>query len=95
MSNPSANADPAAVVSDAIGAAKAKGTERMLVDTAGRLQTKQNLMEELSKVRRFVDKLAPEAVVESLLVLDASLGQNGLRQAMAFTSAAGLTGVVR
>jgi fused signal recognition particle receptor len=95
MSNPSANADPAAVVSDAIGAAKAKGTERMLVDTAGRLQTKQNLMEELSKVRRFVDKLAPEAVVESLLVLDASQGQNGLRQAMAFTSAAGLTGVVR
>jgi len=94
VSNPSANADPAAVVFDAIGAARAKGTELVLVDTAGRLQTKHNLMEELSKVRRIVDKLAPEAVVESLLVLDASQGQNGLRQAMAFASAAGLTGVV-
>lgn len=94
VSNPSSNADPAAVVYDAIGAAKARGTELVLVDTAGRLQTKHNLMEELSKVRRIVDKLAPEAVVESLLVLDASQGQNGLRQAMAFASAAGLTGVV-
>jgi len=94
VSNPSSNADPAAVVYDAIGAARAKGVELVLVDTAGRLQTKHNLMEELSKVRRIVDKLAPEAVVESLLVLDASQGQNGLRQAMAFASAAGLTGVV-
>ncbi len=94
IANPSANADPAAVVFDAIGAAKAKGTELVLVDTAGRLQTKHNLMEELAKVRRIVDKLAPDAVVESLLVLDASQGQNGLRQAMAFAKAAGLTGVV-
>jgi fused signal recognition particle receptor len=94
VSNPSSNADPAAVVYDAIGAAKARGTELVLVDTAGRLQTKHNLMEELSKVRRIIDRLAPEAVVESLLVLDASQGQNGLRQAMAFASAAGLTGVV-
>ena len=94
ISNPTANADPAAVVYDAIGAAQAKGCELVLVDTAGRLQTKNNLMEELAKVRRIVDKLAPEAVVESLLVLDASQGQNGLRQAMAFASAAGLTGVV-
>jgi len=94
ISNPSANADPAAVVYDAIGAAQSKGTELVLVDTAGRLQTKHNLMEELSKVRRIVDKLAPDAAVESLLVLDASQGQNGLRQAMAFASAAGLTGVV-
>ena len=94
VSNPSANADPAAVVYDAIGAAQAKGTELVLVDTAGRLQTKHNLMEELAKVRRIVDKLAPDAAVESLLVLDASQGQNGLRQAMAFASAAGLTGVV-
>lgn len=94
ISNPSANADPAAVVYDALGAARAQGTELVLVDTAGRLQTKHNLMEELAKVRRIVDKLAPEAVVESLLVLDASQGQNGLRQAMAFASAAGLTGVV-
>ncbi len=94
VANPSANADPAAVVYDAIGAARSKGTELVLVDTAGRLQTKHNLMEELSKVRRIIDRLAPEAVVESLLVLDASQGQNGLRQAMAFASAAGLTGVV-
>ena len=94
IANPSANADPAAVVFDAIGAAKAKGTELVLVDTAGRLQTKNNLMEELAKVRRIIGKLAPDAAVESLLVLDASQGQNGLRQAMAFASAAGLTGVV-
>jgi len=94
ISNPSSNADPAAVVYDAINSAKAKGTELVLVDTAGRLQTKHNLMEELSKVRRIVDKLAPEAAVESLLVLDASQGQNGLRQALAFAKAAGLTGVV-
>jgi fused signal recognition particle receptor len=94
ISNPSTNADPAAVVYDAIGAAQAKGCELVLVDTAGRLQTKHNLMEELAKVRRIVDKLAPEAAVESLLVLDASQGQNGLKQAMAFAQAAGLTGVV-
>ncbi|MFM8526035.1 MAG: signal recognition particle-docking protein FtsY [Cyanobacteriota bacterium] len=94
VANPSSNADPAAVVFDAIGAAQAKGTELVLVDTAGRLQTKHNLMEELSKVRRIIDRLAPDAVVESLLVLDASQGQNGLRQAMAFAKAAGLTGVV-
>ncbi|MFM9110276.1 MAG: signal recognition particle-docking protein FtsY, partial [Prochlorococcaceae cyanobacterium] len=94
VSNPSANADPAAVVFDAIGAAKARGTELVLIDTAGRLQTKHNLMEELAKVRRIIDRLAPEAQVESLLVLDASQGQNGLRQAMAFAGAAGLTGVV-
>ena len=94
VSNPSANADPAAVVYDAIGAAQAKGTDLVLVDTAGRLQTKHNLMEELAKVRRIVDKLAPDAEVQSLLVLDASQGQNGLKQAMAFAQAAGLTGVV-
>jgi fused signal recognition particle receptor len=94
ISNPTANADPAAVVYDAIGAAQAKGCELVLVDTAGRLQTKHNLMEELAKVRRIVDKLAPDAAVESLLVLDASQGQNGLKQAMAFAQAAGLTGVV-
>ena len=94
MANPSANADPAAVVFDAIGAARSKGTDLVLVDTAGRLQTKHNLMEELEKIRRVVDRLAPEAHVESLLVLDASQGQNGLKQAMAFARAAGLTGVV-
>lgn len=94
ISNPSANADPAAVVFDAIGAARAKGADLLLVDTAGRLQTKHNLMEELQKIRRIVDRLAPEAKVESLLVLDASQGQNGLKQAMAFARAADLTGVV-
>ncbi|HCX52864.1 MAG TPA: signal recognition particle-docking protein FtsY [Synechococcus sp. UBA9887] len=94
VSNPSSNADPAAVVFDAIGAARSRGSDLLLVDTAGRLQTKHNLMEELSKVRRIIDRLAPEANVESLLVLDASQGQNGLRQAMAFADAAGLTGVV-
>ena len=94
ISNPSANADPAAVVFDAIGAARSKGADLLLVDTAGRLQTKHNLMEELQKIRRIVDRLAPEAKVESLLVLDASQGQNGLKQAMAFARAADLTGVV-
>jgi len=94
VANPTANADPAAVVFDAIGAARSKAVDLVLVDTAGRLQTKHNLMEELQKVRRIIDRLAPEAKVESLLVLDASQGQNGLRQAMAFAEAAGLTGVV-
>ena len=94
VSNPTSNADPAAVVFDAIGAARSRGTDLVLVDTAGRLQTKHNLMEELQKVRKIIDRLAPEAKVESLLVLDASQGQNGLRQAMAFAKAASLTGVV-
>ncbi|MEB3158502.1 MAG: signal recognition particle-docking protein FtsY, partial [Synechococcus sp.] len=94
VANPTANADPAAVVFDAIGAARSKGTDLLLVDTAGRLQTKHNLMEELQKIRRIVDRLAPESKVESLLVLDASQGQNGLKQAMAFAKAANLTGVV-
>ena len=94
IANSTANADPAAVVFDAIGAAKSKGVDLLLVDTAGRLQTKHNLMEELQKVRRIIDRLAPEARVESLLVLDSSQGQNGLRQAMAFAKSASLTGVV-
>ena len=94
VANSTANADPAAVVFDAIGAAKAKEIDLLLVDTAGRLQTKHNLMEELQKVRRIIEKLAPDARVESLLVLDSSQGQNGLRQAMAFAKSASLTGVV-
>ena len=94
VSNPSSNADPAAVVFDSIGAARSRGTDLLLVDTAGRLQTKHNLMEELQKVRKIIDRLAPEAKVESLLILDSSQGQNGLRQAMAFAKAAALTGVV-
>jgi fused signal recognition particle receptor len=83
-----------AVVYDAISAAQARGTELLLVDTAGRLQNKKNLMDELSKVRRIIDKQANGAQVESLLVLDATLGQNGLRQAQVFAEAAKLSGVV-
>jgi fused signal recognition particle receptor len=94
ISNPGQNTDPAAVVFDAIIAAQARGTELLLVDTAGRLQNKKNLMDELAKIRRIVDKKAPEAKVESLLVLDATLGQNGIRQAQVFSAAANLSGVV-
>ena len=94
IANPGNNTDPAAVVFDAISAAKARGTELLLVDTAGRLQNKKNLMDELAKIRRIVDKKAPDAIVESLLVLDATLGQNGLRQAQVFSEAAQLSGVV-
>ena len=94
IANPGQNTDPASVVFDAITAAKAKNTELLLVDTAGRLQNKQNLMTELAKIRRIIDKKAPEARVESLLVLDATLGQNGLRQAQVFSEAANLSGVV-
>ncbi len=94
IANPGQNTDPAAVVFDAISAAVARGTELLLVDTAGRLQNKKNLMDELSKVRRIIDKQANGAQVESLLVLDATLGQNGLRQAQVFAEAAKLSGVV-
>ena len=94
IANESPNADPAAVVFDAIGAANSKNIELLLVDTAGRLQTKNNLMEELTKVRKVIDRLAPKANVESLLVLDSTQGQNGLSQAMAFAKSAKLTGVV-
>lgn len=94
VANPGKNSDPAAVVFDAITAAQSRDVELLLVDTAGRLQNKQNLMEELRKIRRIVDKKAPDAQVESLLVLDATLGQNGLRQAQVFAEAAQLSGVV-
>ncbi len=94
IANPGKNTDPAAVVFDAIAAAEAKNTELLLIDTAGRLQNKQNLMAELAKIRRIIDKKAPHARVESLLVLDATLGQNGLRQAQVFSEAAQLSGVV-
>ena len=94
IANNSPNADPASIVFDAIGAAKSKNVELLLVDTAGRLQNKNNLMEELTKVRKIITRLAPEANVESLLVLDATQGQNGLSQAMGFSKSADLTGVV-
>lgn len=94
IANPGKNTDPAAVVYDAISAAQSRETELLLVDTAGRLQNKKNLMEELSKIRRIIDKRADNAKIESLLVLDATLGQNGLRQAEVFAEAAQLSGVV-
>ncbi len=94
IANPGKNTDPAAVVFDAIAAAQSRNTELLLVDTAGRLQNKKNLMDELSKIRRIIKKKAPDAKVESLLVLDATLGQNGLRQAEVFSEAAELSGVV-
>ena len=94
IANPGQNTDPAAVVFDAISAATARNTELLLIDTAGRLQNKKNLMDELAKVRRIIDRKAPDATVESLLVLDATLGQNGLRQAQVFAEAAQLSGVV-
>ncbi|MBD2182220.1 signal recognition particle-docking protein FtsY [Planktothrix sp. FACHB-1355] len=94
IANPGENTDPAAVVFDAIAAAKARGSELLIVDTAGRLQNKKNLMDELSKIRRIIDKKAPDAKVEALLVLDATLGQNGLRQAQVFSEAVKLSGVV-
>jgi fused signal recognition particle receptor len=92
--NPAQNADPAAVVFDAISAAQARGTELLLVDTAGRLQNKKNLMDELSKILRIIDKKSSEAKIESLLVLDSTLGQNGLKQAEIFAQSAGITGVI-
>jgi len=94
IANSSANTDPAAVVYDAIAAAQARDSELLLIDTAGRLQNKQNLMAELSKIRQVIDKKAIAAQVESLLVLDATLGQNGLRQAEVFADVAKLSGVV-
>ena len=94
IANPGKNTDPAAVVYDAISAAKSRDTNLLLVDTAGRLQNKKNLMDELAKIRRVVDKNAPDAQIESLLVIDATLGQNSLYQAKVFSEAANLSGVV-
>ena len=87
-------ADPAAVVFDAITAAKARNAHVILVDTAGRLHNKQNLMNELNKISRVVDRELPGAARETLLVLDATTGQNGLIQAKQFKEAAGITGIV-
>ncbi len=87
-------ADPAAVVFDALSAARARRADVVLVDTAGRLHNKQNLMNELNKIARVIEREAPEASRETLLVLDATTGQNGLIQAKQFMESAGLTGVV-
>ena len=89
-----AGADPSAVVYDALDAAVARGTDLVIVDTAGRLHTKHNLMDELAKIRRTIDKRLPGAAPEVLFVLDATTGQNGLAQATAFHRASGLTGIV-
>ncbi len=86
--------DPAAVVYDGICAAKARGSDVIIVDTAGRLHNKQNLMNELAKIRRIIDRELPEADVETLMVLDATTGQNGLIQAKQFLDTAGITGIV-
>jgi len=94
ISNQSKNADPAAVVFDAINSAKKRNCDLLLVDTAGRLQTKNNLMDELSKIKKIIDKKVPDAKVESLLVLDASQGQNGLKQAKSFAKSADLSGAI-
>jgi fused signal recognition particle receptor len=87
-------ADPGAVVYDALDAAVARGADLVIADTAGRLHTRSNLMDELTKVRRIVDKRLPGAQPETLFVLDATTGQNGLSQAKAFHDAVGLTGIV-
>lgn len=86
--------DPSAVLFDSLSAAKARGTDYVIVDTAGRLHTKQNLMAELEKMRRTAQKVIPEAPHETLLVMDATTGQNGLQQARQFTQSAGVSGIV-
>jgi len=87
-------ADPAAVVYDAVAAAKARNADIVIVDTAGRLHTKSNLMAELEKMKRTAAKVIPGAPHEVLLVLDATTGQNGLAQAREFTGAVGVTGII-
>lgn len=87
-------ADPSAVVFDALQAAKARGVDYVIVDTAGRLHTKENLMAELEKMRRTCERVVPGAPHEVWLVLDATTGQNGLEQARKFTESAGTTGIL-
>jgi fused signal recognition particle receptor len=86
--------DPSAVLFDGLSAAKARHTDCVIVDTAGRLHTKTNLMQELEKMRRTAQRIIPSAPHETLLVMDATTGQNGLQQARLFTQAAGVTGIV-
>ena len=87
-------ADPAAVVFDSLSAAKARGTDVVLVDTAGRLHNKANLMNELNKISRVIDRECPDSSRETLLVLDATTGQNGQVQAKQFRDTCGITGIV-
>jgi fused signal recognition particle receptor len=90
----SQGSDPAAVAFDAVQSATVRGADVVIVDTAGRLHTKVNLMEELKKIKRVIQKIQLEAPHEVLLVIDASTGQNGLQQAKQFTAAVGVTGIV-
>lgn len=90
----SEGSDPAAVVFDACAAAKARGVDVLICDTAGRLQNKQNLMNELSKISKVIDRELPDAARETYLVIDATTGQNGLEQAKQFDASAELTGLV-
>ena len=87
-------ADPGAVLFDSLAAAKARNVDVVLCDTAGRLHNKVNLMNELSKLRKIIDRETPDASKETLLVLDATTGQNGLQQAKVFRETAGLTGII-
>ena len=87
-------ADPAAVIFDAVKSAEARGYDLVICDTAGRLHNKKNLMDEMEKMRRVIDREYPEATVRCLLVVDATTGQNGLAQARAFREAAGINGIV-
>ena len=87
-------ADPGAVLFDSLAAAKARGVDVVLCDTAGRLHNKVNLMNELSKLRKIIDRELPDAAKETLLVLDATTGRNGLQQAKVFRETAGLTGII-
>ena len=87
-------ADPGAVLFDSLAAAKARSVDVVLCDTAGRLHNKVNLMNELSKLRKIIDRELPDAAKETLLVLDATTGQNGLQQAKVFRETAGLTGII-
>lgn len=87
-------ADPAAVVYDTIQAGKARGADVIIIDTAGRLHNKKNLMDELNKISRVIDRELPDASRETLLVLDATTGQNAVNQAKDFKDAAGITGII-
>ena len=88
------SSDPAAVIYDAIAAAKSRNADVLICDTAGRLHNKKNLMDELAKISRIIDRELPDADKEVLLVLDATTGQNAVNQAREFKNAAGITGIV-
>ncbi len=94
MIRQAAGADPASVVYDAIGASRSRGADVLIIDTAGRLHNKKNLMDELAKINRVVDRELPESDRETLLVLDATTGQNAVNQAREFRDAAKITGLI-